>query len=136
MDGAALGEHPLLEKRTRFARLQHRRADHSRQRNSDYSNHHWRWTPDDGILTRTVQRWSARNRHRVSDRPRGQGSGANDYDGDAYDRRIAAGTGSAAARGKKNGDSGIDIAERRAPAPGRICISVPPERRPRSPALT
>ncbi len=49
--GAALGEHAFLEEGTRTARIQYRRQDHSRQRNTDHADHHRRRAVDHGVLT-------------------------------------------------------------------------------------
>ena len=38
--GQALGEHPLLQEGARALGLQHRRPEHSRQRNADHAHHH------------------------------------------------------------------------------------------------
>ena len=86
VDGAALGEYPLLEKRTRPAWLQHRRPNHSRERNPDHSHHHRRRPPDHGFLPRALQRRRARDRHCVPNRPRRQSPRAHDHDGDAHKR--------------------------------------------------
>ncbi len=52
VDGAALGQHALLEKGARSARLQHRRPEHSRERNADHAHHHRRRPADHGFLAR------------------------------------------------------------------------------------
>src|SRR6266851_2355001 len=104
MDGAALGEHALLEERTRPARLQHRRPNHSRERNADHADHHWRRTVDHGFLPRTFQTRSAGNRHRLSHRPRRQSARAHHHDRHAYQRRASAGARSAAASREEDGN--------------------------------
>ena len=108
VDGATLGEHSLLEKRTRPARLQYRRPDDSRERNADHAHHHWRRTADHGFFPRAVQRRSARNRHRISHRPRRQSADTDHRDRHAHERRIAAGARSAGASGKEDGNSRIN----------------------------
>ena len=96
----------VLEKRTGAARVQHRRADHSGERNSDHADHHWRRAPDHGFFSRAVQGRRAGNGHRVSHRSGRQSAGADDCDRHAHERRIGAGARSAGAGGKEDGDSG------------------------------
>ena len=87
----ALGEHALLEKRTRPAGLRHRRAGHAGQRDSDHADHHRRRQAHHGLLPRAVQRRRARDRHRISDSARGQGAHPHHHDGDAHEGRVGAG---------------------------------------------
>ena len=83
----ALGEHALLEKRTGPARLQHRRQDHSRQRDADHADHHRRRQAHHGLLPRTFQGRRARHRHRVSHRARRQSAHPHHHDRDAHARK-------------------------------------------------
>src|ERR1700678_804174 len=110
MDGAALVEHTLLEKRTRPARLQHRRPEHSRERNADHTHHHWRRTSYHGFLPRAFQRGSARNGHRISHRSRRQSAGADHYDRNPHQGRIGAGALGIGACGEKDGNYWITAA--------------------------
>ena len=80
----ALGEHPFLEEGTGPARLRHRRQDHTRQRNADYSDHHRRRQTHHGFFARAIQGRRAGHRDRLPHRARRQGPHPDDHDGDAY----------------------------------------------------
>ena len=85
--GEALGEHALLEERTRPAGLRHRRARDSGQRNSNHADHHRRRQAHHGLLARAVQRRRARHRHRIPDRAGRQGPHPHHHDGDALRKK-------------------------------------------------
>ncbi len=102
------------KKRTGRPGLQHRRRQHSRQRNADHAHHHRRRPADDGLLARAVQRGRDGHRHRVPHRARRQSAHPHHHDRDPHARRTRSGAGNAEARRQAHGDSGIRLASCRA----------------------
>ena len=105
----AVGEHALLEERTGRAGLQHRRGEHSGERDADHADHHRRRPPHHGLLARAVQRRRAGHGHRVPDGAGRQGAHPDDHDRDAHARRTRPGAGNAEAGGQADGDTGVGV---------------------------
>ncbi len=100
-----LGEHPLLEERTGIARLQHRRSNYARQRNSDYAHHHRRRTSDHGFLPRVIRRRCTRHGDCVPDGSGRQGAHPHHHDRIPHPRRTRSGARHAKASRQKDGDT-------------------------------
>ncbi len=97
-------EHQLLQEGTRHARLQHRRPDDAKERDTDHADHHRRRPAGDGVLARVVQGRRDGNGHCLSHRARRQGAHSHHRDRNPHQRRTSAGARNAGSCRQEAGD--------------------------------